>query len=108
MNQYQSDKYNGQIKMNIAPFVTCHRPQRLYLGRAPAAAKTLTMPAPRAGRQNILDYKAGTRQRKQTYKANEIYNKIQCRSFDHVYHLKKCIIKIQKSITTKGYVTSIT
>ena len=70
--------------MNIAPFMACHRPQSFGFNSTTAASISQTMPATGAGRQKVFDDKAGTGQRQQTNKADEIDNKIQRRAFHKI------------------------
>jgi hypothetical protein len=42
--EHQNGENYGQVEMDAPPFVTIHRPEKLNLYRAPAAAKTLAVP----------------------------------------------------------------
>ena len=42
--EHQNGENEGQVEMDVAPFVTIHRPEILGHRRSPAAAKTLAVP----------------------------------------------------------------
>ena len=99
--------------MDITPFVTRHRPQRLdFFGRTAAASISIAAPAAGAGRQNVLDNEAGTGQSQQIQKADEIDNKIHRCAFHKITYKYGIVIfgeNFRKSKNSKiqDYVMSI-
>jgi hypothetical protein len=87
MQQYQSNKYHREIKMNIAPLMPSQRQQSFSVAGTLSAVKLLaasTCP----GRQYVLDYKACNSKAKQVDKAYKIDNIIQCGTFHEIFTLK--------------------
>jgi len=74
--------------MDIAPFVSGHRPEVFYLLTATAAMQ-LTAKSTGTRRQDILHNKAGESQCQQIDKANAIDNKIQWAAFYNITPLPK-------------------
>jgi len=83
MNQHQNNKNDGYDKMDIAPFVARHSPERFNLFSASPAVISPAEPAC-AGRQNETHNNAGENQAKQTYKTKQIDNEIQRNAFHKI------------------------
>jgi hypothetical protein len=69
MHNHQNGKQDGQVEMDITPFVTGHRPEVSYLFLAAAAAKPATA-STGAGGQDILHNKTGANHAEQSDEAD--------------------------------------
>ena len=75
VHQNQGRKNDGQMKMDIAPFVPAHRPESFYMFSPKSLVQVPPVPAG-ARRQCELDNEAGKSQTEQAYEADQIDNEI--------------------------------